>query len=221
MKSIYAILIFFGLFFINSCIEPNKPIGGNSVKTNNTPKVNIDINLEIVKGGKVHIENNAKLDSFNGFLLKTSIKNLSTDTFKFFMVVSIYPIIQKFEPRLKGLDFFCCDNTYWELFYLLKNQKMEIYNCMLDPTLLWYFQNNGKLRVGFIYITEEDERLAYKNDLWKILQNKTANRSDIFWSNYVDFKEYIPSLKTNIFKGNIIIKDSLEKVLSIHSGYIH
>ncbi len=202
-------------------ISCGKSLEKKSIEQNNqkdTLKVNIDVDLEIVKNGKIYNYNNSRqLDSFNGFLLKTSIKNLSNDTFKFYLFYCSYFYMFDFDPQIK-IPNFICDYNPWLLYDLSQNEKMEIYTWIFDPNELWYFQNNSKLRIGFVNVNEEEEKQA---SIINILNYKLKNRKDIFWSNYVDFKEYIPTIKIETFKGNFIIKDSLENVLSIRSGEIH
>ncbi len=218
MKSKQIFVFFIAFAIMVSCVKQveQKVIAQNS--QSDTSKVNIEVSLEIAKSGKIYFGNNKyQTDSNNGFLLKTTIKNLSADSFKFYLFYCSYIYMLDFEPNIK-IPNIICDYNSWNLYCLSKNQKMDIYLWILDPTELWYFQDRSKLRVGFIQISEEEERHASIID---ILTYKVKKRKDIFWSNYIDLKEYIPSIRTKRFKDNFIIKDSLDNVISVLSEEIN
>lgn len=218
MKSKQILVLFFVFAILISCGRQVEQKEATENTQTDTPKVNIKVSLEIAKSGKIYFGNNKyQTDSTNGFLLKTTIKNLKTDTFKFYLFYCSYFYMLDFEPNIK-IHNIICDYNSWNLYCLSKNQKMDIYLWILDPTELWYFQDRSKLRVGFIQVSEEEERHASIID---ILTYKVKKRKDIFWSNYIDLKEYIPSIRTKRFKDNFIIKDSLDNVISILSEEIN
>lgn len=213
VKQIIVFFIAFAIMVSSGKVVEQKIIAQNS--QSDTSKVNIKVSLEIAKSGKIYFSNNKyKTDSTNGFLLKTTIKNLSADSFKFYLFYCSYIYMMDFEPKIKIPDI-VCDYNPWDLYCLVKNQKIDIYLWIFDPTELWYFQDRSKLRVGFIH---EEERQTVITD---ISTYKVKKRKDIFWSNYIDLKEYIPTIRTKTFKDNFIIKDSLDNVISVLSKEIN
>ena len=218
MKSKRVIVLFIAFAFTVSCGKQiEKKVVIDNIQTD-TLKAKIEVSLEIVKSGKIYFGNSKhQTDSTNGFLLKTTIKNLSADSFKFYLFYCSYIYMLDFEPKIKIPDI-VCDYNPWDLYCLSKNQKIDIYLWILDPTELWYFQDRSKLRVGFIQVSKEEERQA---NIIDILTYKVKKRKDIFWSNYIDLKEYIPTIRTKTFKDNFIIKDSLDNVISVLSKEIN
>lgn len=215
MKSKQIFVCVFAFAVTVSCGKQiEKKVVTDNIQTD-TLKAKIEVSLEIAKSGKIYFGNSKyQTDSTNGFLLKTTIKNLSADSFKFYLFYCSYIYMLDFEPKIKIPDI-VCDYNSWDLYCLSKNQKIDIYLWILDPTELWYFQERSKLRVGFI---QEEERQTVITD---ILTYKVKKKKDIFWSNYIDLKEYIPTIRTKTFKNNFIIKDSLNNVISVLSKEIN
>ena len=98
MKSKQIFVFFIAFAIMVSCVKQveQKVIAQNS--QSDTSKVNIEVSLEIAKSGKIYFGNNKyQTDSNNGFLLKTTIKNLSADSFKFYLFYCSYIYMLDFE----------------------------------------------------------------------------------------------------------------------------
>jgi hypothetical protein len=127
MKSKQIFVFFIAFAIMVSCgKQVEKKVVTDNIQTN-TLKAKIEVSLEIVKNGKIYFGNSKhQTDSTNGFLLKTTIKNLSADSFKFYLFYCSYIYMLDFEPKIKIPDI-VCDYNSWDLYCLSKNQKIDIY----------------------------------------------------------------------------------------------
>lgn len=170
---------------------------------------NLDVKLEILKKGiNLYETFPPSGKQIPMYFVAISIKNLSKDTFNICHWTCSFEKQIIFEPQIiKVLK--VCDANFIVCRYLLLNQKIVFQTFLKDPTQYWYLQNMNKLRIGFKISTIVESQNVYK----KIVKDTDL----IFWSNYVDLRNY--KISPKIIKKAVIIMDSLDNEINNYIKY--
>jgi len=102
-----------------------------------------------------------------------------------------------------------CDGNFIECKFLLQNQKIVFQIYLKKPSQYWYLQNMNKLRIGLKIITIVESKNTH---------NKIIKDTDlIYWSNYVDLRNYKIAPRINI--KDVVITDSLDNDINNYIEY--
>jgi hypothetical protein len=170
---------------------------------------NLDVKLEILKKGinLYGIERSSK-EKIPMYLAAISITNLSKDTVNLCYMTCSFEDQLIYEPQILKVRKIC-DANMINCKFLLQNQKIVFQIYLKKPSQYWYLQNINKLRIGFKIITIVDSKNTH---------NKIIKDTDlIYWSNYIDLRNY--KIAPRINTKDVIIMDSLDNEINNYIEY--
>lgn len=208
MKSKQIFVCIFALAIMFSCGKSVEQKAIVPIKKD-TLTYNLDVKLEILKKGiNLYEAFPPSGKQTPMYFVAISIKNLSKDTFNICYWTCSFEKQIIYEPQvLKVLK--VCDGNMVYCKYLLQNQKIVFQTYLKDPTQYWYLQNINKMRIGFKISTIVESQITYK----KIIKDTDL----IYWSNYVDLRNYTIAPRINIKE--VVIMDSLDNALNNYIEY--